>query len=147
MLASGSFDESIMLWDVETGQPIGEPLRRHNDWVNDIAFSPASADAAHPSMLASAAVDGTIILWDVDSAQPIARPLMGHDGREQNIAFSPDGSMLVSGGTDGRVIVWAANPDAWVQTACQLVNRTFTALEQAQFEVNADPCREAVETQ
>src|SRR5258706_9658655 len=28
------------LWDAETGKPIGEPLRGHEDWVSSAAFSP-----------------------------------------------------------------------------------------------------------
>ncbi len=47
VLASGGWDWTIRLWDVATGQPIGEPLRGHEGSVWSIAFSPDG------SMLAS----------------------------------------------------------------------------------------------
>ena len=41
MLASGSDDGTIRLWDVSTEQPIGEPLRGHRPTVSlSVAFSP-----------------------------------------------------------------------------------------------------------
>jgi WD40 repeat protein len=38
--ASGGLDEAIILWDVETGQPIGQPLTDHAGRVNTLIFSP-----------------------------------------------------------------------------------------------------------
>ncbi len=75
VLASGGMDATIRLWDVATGQPIGEPLRGHIRNVEfgrfDLAFSPDG------SMLASGGWDGTIRLWDVSTGQPIGEPLLG----------------------------------------------------------------------
>jgi WD40 repeat protein len=59
-LASASADETIRLWDVATGQQIGEPLQGHTDGVNSMAFSPDG------TTLASASADETIRLWDMD---------------------------------------------------------------------------------
>ena len=39
-IASGSCDETVRLWDVDTGQPIGAPLTGHTDAVDSVAFSP-----------------------------------------------------------------------------------------------------------
>ena len=33
MLASGSYDKTILLWDVETRERIGQPLKWHSDIV------------------------------------------------------------------------------------------------------------------
>jgi WD40 repeat protein len=60
MLASGDNDGSIILWNVETGRKIGNPLIR--GFVTSVAFSPA----AQILVLASAEYDGTIMLWNVD---------------------------------------------------------------------------------
>jgi hypothetical protein len=56
MLASGSDDQSVKLWDVRTGQ-CRKTLRGHTNAVRSVAFSPASA------ILASGSQDETIKLW------------------------------------------------------------------------------------
>lgn len=38
-IISGAEDHTIQLWDAETGQKLGEPLRGHTDAVNCIAVS------------------------------------------------------------------------------------------------------------
>ena len=59
MLASGSADGSLMLWEVQTRRPIGSPLQGHTVSVNSVAFSPDG------QTLVSKSDDGVIILRDV----------------------------------------------------------------------------------
>jgi WD40 repeat protein len=40
MLASGSNDDTIRLWDPSIGQQIRESLEGHTDWVESVMFSP-----------------------------------------------------------------------------------------------------------
>ena len=40
LVASGSRDKTVRLWDAATGAPRGEPLKGHSDWVPSVAFSP-----------------------------------------------------------------------------------------------------------
>jgi COMPASS component SWD3 len=58
LLASGSDDKTIKLWDVATGQEV-RTLKGHTDWVRSVAFSPDG------KLLASGSDDGTIKLWDI----------------------------------------------------------------------------------
>jgi hypothetical protein len=59
MLASGSGDNTIVLWDVASRQPLGQPLSGHTNSVESVAFSPDG------KTLASGSGDNTIVLWDV----------------------------------------------------------------------------------
>jgi WD40 repeat protein len=57
-LASGSYDKTVILWDVGTGQKLCT-LEGHRGLVTSVAFSPDGRT------LASGSFDGTIILWRV----------------------------------------------------------------------------------
>lgn len=60
MLASGSEDYSVKLWDVRSGKEL-RTLSGHGDKVIAVAFSPDGRT------LASGGNDGTIRMWDISS--------------------------------------------------------------------------------
>lgn len=91
---------SILIWDVEAGQAIGQSLPAHTADVHGWAFSPDG------SLLATASFDGSVRLWDAERGAPLLEPLIAHDGRVLSVAFSPDGKTLASGGTDHLIYLW-----------------------------------------
>ena len=99
-LASGGSDGTVILWDVASRTPLGEPLQGHQTLVRSVTFSPDG------KTLASASDDKTVILWDVVSRTPLGQPLQGHQASVYSVAFSPDGKTLASGGWDGTMILW-----------------------------------------
>jgi WD40 repeat protein len=100
MLASGSSDDTVRLWDVATRRPIREPLAGQARRVNEVAFSPDGRS------LLSAGGDRTIIRWDVASGLPVDLPLTGHTNEVLSLAISPDGDTIASGDRDGGIILW-----------------------------------------
>ncbi|CCA76115.1 hypothetical protein PIIN_10115 [Serendipita indica DSM 11827] len=60
-LVSGSSDKTIRLWDVPSGQLLGEPLPGHGNSINTVAFSPDG------SKFISGSSDKTIRVWDADT--------------------------------------------------------------------------------
>jgi hypothetical protein len=100
LLASGSADSTVRLWDPATGEPVGDPLTGHDDYVQSVAFSPDG------SLLASGSDDNTVRLWDPATGEQVTYPLVGHEDYVLSVAFSPDGSRLASGSVDRTVRLW-----------------------------------------
>ncbi len=99
LLASASYDKSIILWDVEKPQTIGS-LIGHNSSVKTVSFSP------NGKLLASGGDDNNIILWDIIEKKPVGKPLTGHKSYVESLTFSPCGKFLVSGSRDKTIIFW-----------------------------------------
>jgi len=97
-LASGSYDNTIKLWDVTTGREIGT-LKGHSSVVLSVSFSPDG------KTLASGSHDKTIKLWDVNTGREI-NTLKGHNANEVSVNFSPDGKTLASGSRDNTIKLW-----------------------------------------
>ena len=98
-LASGGRDKTIILWDVKSYQPKGQPFTGHSASVTSVVFSPDG------SVLASGSTDKTVILWDIESHQPIGQ-LDGHKEAVKSVAFSPDGKLLASSSEDKTIFLW-----------------------------------------
>jgi WD40 repeat protein len=98
--ASGDGPPTLILWDVATGEPIGEPLEGHRSNILSVAFSPDG------KLIASASLDGQILLWDASTGEHFGNALLGHSGLVTCVAFSPDGTRLASGSDDNTVRIW-----------------------------------------
>ena len=97
-LASGSWDETIKLWDVESGKELNT-LTGHSGDVNSVSFS------SDGKRLASGNSDPTIKLWDVESGNEL-RTLTGHSSDVRSVSFSSDGKTLASGNDDKTIKLW-----------------------------------------
>ena len=109
LLASGSMDRTVKLWDVQTNACL-RTLTLHTSWVRSVAFSPDG------KLLASASDDKTVRLWDPQTGAPV-RVLSGHYSGVLAVAFSPDGRTLVSLSpvNRGELIVWDVQSGALVK--------------------------------
>ncbi len=99
VIATGSQDTSIRLWDAENGKEI-TILRGHQGYVDAVAFSPDG------KKIVSWAQDSQLLLWDLSVAQPNHRSLGKTKG---GAAFSPDGRWVASGGPNKLVEFWDAS--------------------------------------
>jgi WD40 repeat protein len=103
-LASGSQDETVILWDVsDVSRPriIGRPLKGQA-MVDTLAFSPDGR------VLAVGNWDGAVTLWDVNNpSAPVRIGSLGSESqtRAMSVAFSPDGKMLAAVEGDG-ITLW-----------------------------------------
>ncbi len=94
LLASGSWDTTVRIWDVATGQQAMDPLTGHTKYVTSLGFSPDG------KLLASGSHDKTVRMWDVFTGKQAMHPLTGHRQGVNSVAFSPDGKLLASGSDD-----------------------------------------------
>jgi WD40 repeat protein len=92
-LLTGSWDYTARLWDVETGVPLGEPLR-HHDLVQSVAFS------SEGRLAMTGSDDYMTRLWEIPDGK--LRHLLRHPDKVQTVCFSPDG-LLMAAGTKGNI--------------------------------------------
>ena len=117
ILAGGSYDGPVYLWNVQTGGKPITTLRKHTAGIGSIAWSPDGR------LLASGAYDGSIIIWDVQAEQPrltllgcpqpkgdppppqapcepktSSEILSGYIDGGTSVAWSPDGKILATAG-------------------------------------------------
>ena len=101
---SGSSDNTIRIWDAETGAAVGEPLKGHTGTVFSVAYSP---NGQH---LISGSDDNTIRIWDAETGAAVGEPLKGHTtGMTLSVVHSPDGQHISA--SDGNSIhLWESFP-------------------------------------
>jgi len=95
-LASGSADNTIRIWNLETGECL-RVLEGHTDWVHTLAVLPNG-------YLVSASGDNTIRIWDTVSGDCV-QILKGHTRLVTSLAVLPNGH-LVSGSADNTTRIW-----------------------------------------
>jgi len=99
LIAAGSEDKTVRLWDVKTGKLLAL-LRKHRGVVDCVDFAPDG------TLLASGDDLGTVVLWDVRRRRTLA--VLCREGKPvYSLAFSPDGKFLLLGGAEGRLELYS----------------------------------------
>ena len=88
-IVSGSWDHTVKVWDLRTGQEL-RTLRGHNSSVLSVAVTPDG------KKVISGSADNTIKVWDLETAQQLLN-LTKHKERVNALAVTPDGKKIVSG--------------------------------------------------
>ncbi|CAH8474127.1 unnamed protein product [Heterobilharzia americana] len=95
-LASASFDSTVRLWEVETGQ-CRRILSRHTEPVYSVAFSPDGR------LLATGSFDQCVHIWNVDSGNLI-NSYQGTGGIFE-VCWNSRGDKVGASASDGSVVV------------------------------------------
>ena len=110
MLATGSSDHNIILWNPEDGSLL-TTLKGHSGRVLALAFS-------SENILASASDDKTIMLWDPEIGEDSFKTLKGHTAPVNCLSFAH--GLLASGSSDKTIRIW--NQDGIIQSILEEVD-------------------------
>ncbi len=97
-LASCSDDNTVKLWDLQTGQ-CTQTLEGHACPIISLSFHPQG------KLLASGSLDRTIKIWDIQQGMLI-RTLHGHTRPVSSVKYAPTGELLVSSSEDSTIRFW-----------------------------------------
>jgi WD40 repeat protein len=106
LVASGSDDGTIMLWEAATGR-VAANLEEGSDPIREIGFSPAG------DRLAARDASGPLRVWKLDrpaqGARPAVIPSLLWTESATTMAFSSDGALLAAGRGDGTISLLGAD--------------------------------------
>lgn len=112
LLAAATGDNTILFWDIVTGESVGQPLVGLDMEATALAFSPDG------KILAAGTRSQKVLLWDVNKGELIGEPLIGsieyfeydvHSNFSigiKGLTFTPDGGRIIAACKNGDIIVW-----------------------------------------
>jgi eukaryotic-like serine/threonine-protein kinase len=89
------------VWDMATGQRVGEPMRHDGHTITAARFSPDG------NLVITGGDDHEARLWHSATGRSVGKPLAhAGAGAVRAVAFRPDGCAVVTGGDDGIARIW-----------------------------------------
>gem|GEM_PF-1067515 len=97
----------VLIQDLKTAQ-IVDRIRKHTDWITDIAFSPDGL------LLATADRAGGVFIWEAESHN-LMHALPTHPGAVTALAWRGDSNLLATACEDGQIRVYEPEGGAGVK--------------------------------
>jgi guanine nucleotide-binding protein subunit beta-2-like 1 protein len=105
---SGSWDNTLALWDLRSGDRL-RVFKGHSNDVLSVAFSPTCR------LIVSGSRDGSIRVWNTIAEEKgvFDAERKGHNDWVSCVRFTPDKAknVVVTGGHDGKVKTWSLGQD------------------------------------
>ena len=95
----------VRLWDIRSRRVLKRAATDYPVWT--VAFSPDSRSAGKFVTGSGGAKCGCVQLWDAERLQHVGEPMKGQPPQDVNVVrFTPDGKYIVSGQSDGKILMW-----------------------------------------
>ncbi|MBX9258006.1 WD40 repeat domain-containing protein [Desmonostoc muscorum CCALA 125] len=107
-IASGSWDKTIKLWNIESGE--SQTLLGHTDKVWRVRYSPMNGN-----MIASASTDKTVRLWNAKTGEFLGE-LQGNTDIVYDLSFSTDSKKIATVSLDRTIKIWDTNTKEELET-------------------------------
>jgi WD40 repeat protein/serine/threonine protein kinase/tetratricopeptide (TPR) repeat protein len=104
LLATGTYEKSVQVWEVATGKPVGRPIPQP-DMVNSVEFSGDGRWLLAATGFRDHRVPSSARVWDVATGKPVSPPL-SHPETIRGGVFTPDGRFAITGGYDRLIRYW-----------------------------------------
>jgi WD40 repeat protein len=108
LLASGSDDRTVKIWDIATQQCL-HTLEGHTNLIRSLDFSPDG------KLLVSGSLDQTLKLWSVSTGNCL-KTLEGHQSWVFDVKFSYSGKFIASASFDRTLKIWDVNSGDCLKT-------------------------------
>ncbi|KIM29936.1 hypothetical protein M408DRAFT_22388 [Serendipita vermifera MAFF 305830] len=96
-IVSGSSDQTIRVWDAETGDTVMGPLEGHTSSVTSVSFS------SDGTRVVSGSWDKNIRVWDAEIDDTAMEPLESHTSLVTSLSSLSDGTRIVTGSYDRTI--------------------------------------------
>jgi len=98
-MVTGSFDNTLRLWDLETGIVL-KKMEGHNAPVSALAVS------RDGQIIVSGDENEEFIAWHGETGGSLTEPIKAHSDDIYSVDFSPDGTVLATGSRDETIKLW-----------------------------------------
>ena len=127
MIVSTSYDGTARLWDVKTGEQMGEPLQGHTDSLICAAFS-------QDGRLVMTASAKELKVWDVNSHMQLGKDLTAFEDFYMATFPNSGGGIVAETKSDYDVMFdWEPVQDLIDKIRAQVINRQFSEEEKKRY--------------
>ena len=113
-IATGGMDNTVRLWNAQSGQAIGGPLRGHHKYITSLAWEPYHLQTLGRPRVASASKDASVRVWDVVGSHTDIN-FTRHQGTVSCVKWGGTGNIYTSS-HDKTVKIWDSRTGLLLKT-------------------------------